>query len=100
MRADAEATISTNLLAPMRLMNAFLQHFQDDAHTSPDAPHAIIEVSSGSAFAPLVIATTYHATKAAIHASSESLRALLTGTTTTIIELIPPMVATSRPSPS
>lgn len=94
MRADAETTISTNLLAPLRLTNAFLQHFHDDALTNPDALHAIINVSSGLAFVPLVIAPTYNATKAAIHAYSESLRAQLNGTTTSIIELIPPMVAT------
>ena len=78
----------------MRLTNVFLRHFHTQAQANPDAQHAIINVTSGLAFVPLVAAPTYNATKAAIHAYSESLRAQLRASTTSIIELIPPMVAT------
>ena len=49
---DAEATVATNLLAPIRLTNALVDHLAD----RPDA--VIVNVSSGLAFVPLVAAPT------------------------------------------
>lgn len=85
--SDAEATITTNLLGPFRLTNALVDHLkgQDDA--------AIVNVTSGLAFVPLVIAATYSATKAAIHSYTLSLRDALAGSVD-VIELAPPAVRT------
>jgi len=58
--ADMEATITTNLLGPIRLTAAFLPHLQKQTQST------IINVSSGLAFVPLAFTPTYSATKAAI----------------------------------
>ena len=85
----AEDTVTTNLLGPIRLVNALLPHLtaKDDA--------AIINVSSGLAFVPLPATPTYNATKAAIHSFSESLRIQLADTSVRVIELVPPAVRTT-----
>ena len=85
--SDAEATIATNLLGPIRLTNALIDHLV----TTPDA--AIVTVTSGLAFVPLVDAPTYSATKAAIHAYTVALRDSLNGRVE-VIELAPPGVQT------
>lgn len=66
--SDAEETVTTNLLGPIRLTNALIDHLKgkDDA--------VIVNVTSGLAFVPLVDAPTYCATKAAIHSYTLSLR--------------------------
>jgi uncharacterized oxidoreductase len=86
--ADSEATITTNLLGPIRLTAALLPHLQKQAHA------AIMNVSSGLAFVPLPVTPTYSATKAALHSYTQSLRVQLTGTPVEVIEIIPPAVAT------
>lgn len=58
---DAEASATSNLLGSIRLTNALVEYLT----RQPDAP--IVNVSSGLAFMPLVIAPTYSAIKAAIH---------------------------------
>jgi uncharacterized oxidoreductase len=83
----AEATVTTNLLGPIRLTNALIDHLKG----RPDA--TIINVSSGLASVPLVSAPTYSATKAAIHSYTLSLRQALKGQVE-VIELIPPGVQT------
>ena len=85
---DAEAIVTTNLLGPIRLIAAFVEHLQKQ----PDA--TIMTVSSGLAFTPLRITPTYNATKAAIHMLSESLRLQLADTSVKVVELEPPSVAT------
>ena len=85
---DAEATIATNLLGPIRLTAALLAHLRQQARAS------IVTVSSGLAFIPLVLTPTYSATKAAIHSWSQSLRARLADTSIDVIEIAPPAVAT------
>ena len=87
--AEAESTIATNIMGPIRLIGAFIEHLQ----TQPDA--TIITVSSGLAFAPLKLTPSYNASKAAIHMLSESIRLQLGDTTVKVIELIPPAVRTS-----
>jgi uncharacterized oxidoreductase len=84
---DAEASISSNLLGPIRVINALVEHLG----RQPDA--AIVNVSSGLAFVPLVIAPTYSAIKAAIHSYTVSLRAVLKDKIE-VIELVPPAVRT------
>jgi uncharacterized oxidoreductase len=86
--ADAEAMVTTNLLGPIRLTAALLPILQKQPHS------AIVNVSSGLAFVPLVLTPTYCATKAAIHSYTQSLRYQLKGSTTEVLELIPPYVAT------
>lgn len=84
---DAEETIVTNLLGPIRLTNALI----DDLVRQPNA--AIVNVSSGLAFVPLSDTPTYSATKAAIHSYTVSLRKQLKGKVE-VIELAPPAVQT------
>ena len=85
--SDAEATIVTNLLGSIRLTDALIDHLQ----TRPEA--ALVNVSSGLAFVPLVTSPTYSATKAAIHSYTQSLRVALAGKVE-VIELAPPAVQT------
>jgi uncharacterized oxidoreductase len=84
---DAEETIATNLLGPIRLTNALIDHLV----AQPDA--TIVNVSSGLAFVPLSGTPTYNATKAAIHSYTVSLRQQLKGKVE-VIELAPPAVRT------
>ncbi|PZW42284.1 putative oxidoreductase [Humitalea rosea] len=86
--ADAEATITTNLLGPIRLTAALLPHLRGKAAA------AVINVTSGLAFVPLAATPTYGATKAAMHSYSEALRHQLRGTSVQVIEWAPPLVAT------
>lgn len=84
----AEVTIATNLLGPIRLTAALMPHLL----AQPRA--AIMTVSSGLAFVPLVRTPTYCATKAAIHSWSQSLRVQLRDTGVEVIEIAPPAVQT------
>jgi uncharacterized oxidoreductase len=85
---SAEQTITTNVLGPVRLIAAFVEHLLSRPHA------AIVTVSSGLAFTPLRATPSYNASKAAIHMLSESLRLQLAGTSVQVIELEPPSVAT------
>ncbi|SDC97802.1 SDR family oxidoreductase [Glycomyces harbinensis] len=85
----AEATVTTNVLGPIRLIGAFVAHLQ----TRPDA--TIMTVSSGLAFTPLKVTPTYNASKAAVHMLSESIRLQLADTTVKVVELVPPSVQTA-----
>ena len=87
--ASAESVVTTNVLGPIRLIAAFIEHLQ----AQPDA--TIVTVSSGLAFAPLSVTPSYNASKAAIHMLSESIRLQLAGTSVKIVELQPPAVRTS-----
>ncbi|MFD4636838.1 SDR family oxidoreductase [Lentzea sp. NPDC058436] len=83
---SAEGIVTTNVLGPIRLIAAFVEHFQ----TLPDA--TIMTVSSGLAFTPLTITPSYNASKAFIHMLSESLRLQLADTSVKVVELEPPAV--------
>ncbi|PRB15571.1 SDR family oxidoreductase [Microbacterium sp. MYb62] len=87
--ATAEETVTTNILGPIRLIAAFIEHLR----AQPDA--TIMTVSSGLAFAPLRVTPTYNASKAAIHMLSESLRLQLSGSSVSVLELEPPAVRTA-----
>ncbi len=85
--ADAAAMIETNVLGPIRMTNAFIDHLR----TQADA--VILNVSSGLAFVPYPAAPTYSATKAAIHSYTAAIRPLLKGEVE-VIEIVPPQVQT------
>ena len=84
----AEAIISTNILAPIRLTSALLPHLM----TQPEA--TIINVGSGLAHVPLAAFPTYSASKAFIHSYTQSLRYQLERTSVRVLEIIPPAVQT------
>lgn len=84
----AEATIATNLLAPLRLTAALLPLLRKQGTA------AVLNVTSGLAFLPLALTPTYSATKAALHSLTESLRYQLAGTGVDVIEIAPPYVQT------
>jgi uncharacterized oxidoreductase len=79
-----EATITTNLLGPIRLTSALLPHL-----TKQSRP-VIMNVTS----APLAFAPVYPATKVALHSWTESLRYQLGRTGIQVIELVPPYLQT------
>ncbi|SFK77567.1 SDR family oxidoreductase [Amycolatopsis sacchari] len=84
----AKQTIDINLLGTIRVIDAFTPHLIDRGTGT------IITVSSGIGFLPFPLMPTYAATKAAVHAYSEALRAQLDGTGVEVAELVPPAVAT------
>jgi len=77
-----------NFIAPVHLASLFAQHLA----TKPKA--AIMNVSSGLAFAPIAFMPVYCATKAATHSLTLSLRYQLRKTTVKVFEIIPPSVNT------
>ena len=85
---SAESTITTNVLGPIRLIAAFVEHLQKQPAAT------IITVSSGLGFAPLRVTPSYNASKAAIHMLSESLRLQFADSTVEVKELVPPAVQT------
>ena len=87
--ADAEATVTTNLLGPIRLTAALLPQLRARDRA------AVLNVTSGLAFVPLSATPTYNATKAALHSYSVSLREQLRGSGVEVIEVIPPYVQTT-----
>lgn len=85
--APAEAMVATNLVGPIRLIDALI------GHLSAQADGAVVNVTSGLAFVPLPATATYSATKAALHSYTVSLRAKLAGQVE-VIEIAPPGVRT------
>lgn len=85
--ADAETTVVTNILGPIRLTDALVDHLASQAGS------AIVNVTSGLAFVPFPKAPTYSASKAALHSYSVALRVQLAGKVE-VIELAPPAVRT------
>jgi uncharacterized oxidoreductase len=87
--ASAESVVTTNVLGPIRLIAAFVEHLQ----AQPDA--TIVTVSSGLGFTPLAVTPSYNASKAAIHMLSESIRLQFADSSVKVVELVPPSVRTS-----
>lgn len=87
--SNAEGTITTNLLGPIRLTAALLPALRKQPRAT------VMTVSSGLAFVPMAVTPTYCATKAAIHSYTQSLRYQLKGTAVEVLELVPPYVQTT-----
>ena len=86
--ADAEATVVTNFLGPIRLTAALLPQLRAQKMA------AVLNMSSGLAFVPLAVTPTSSATKAALHSWSQSLGHQLRKTSVQVIEVAPPAVGT------
>jgi uncharacterized oxidoreductase len=85
--------IAINLEAPIHLATLLLPHLRQQREP------AIINVSSGLAFAPMAAAPIYSATKAALHSFTLSLRRQLAGTGVRVLEIVPPAVNTDLGGP-
>jgi uncharacterized oxidoreductase len=81
-------TVMTNLLGPIRMTSALIDHLKKQASAT------VINVSSGLAFTPLAMTAVYCATKAAMHSYTLSQRYKLKGSSVTVLELAPPWVQT------
>lgn len=84
----AEQTVAVNLLGPIRLTAALLPTLLSQRHA------AIANITSALAFVPRVDAPSYSATKAGLHAYTQSLRHQLRHTPVQVLEIIPPRVET------
>jgi uncharacterized oxidoreductase len=85
--------IAINLEAPVHLSTLFIPHL-----LRQERP-AIVNVTSGLAFAPMAGVPVYCATKAALHSFTLSLRQQLSGTPIEVVEIIPPAVDTDLGGP-
>lgn len=86
--AAAVQLLNTNLLGPVRVSAAFIEHLK----TVPEA--VIINNTSVLAFIPLAVTALYSATKAALHSFTMSQRFLLRDSSVKVIEISPPWVDT------
>jgi len=80
--------IETNLIAPIHLGSLFAKHLASKTDS------ALIDISSGLAFAPISFMPVYCATKATIHSLTMSLRHQLKNTSIKVFEIIPPSTDT------
>lgn len=86
--AVAQNIIATNLLGPVRMTSALIEHLKKQPRAT------IIHNSSVLAFLPLAGNAVYSASKAALHSYALSQRFMLRETTVTVQEIAPPWVDT------
>jgi uncharacterized oxidoreductase len=82
------ATVSTNLLGPIRMTSALIDHLKQQPRS------IIIHNTSVLAYVPLASTAVYSATKAALHSYALSQRFSLRNTTVRVQEIAPPWVNT------
>lgn len=86
--AQAVGLLETNLLGPVRISAAFIEHLK----RQPQA--YLINNSSVLAFIPIAVTALYSATKAAIHSYTLSQRFMLRDSSVSVLEIAPPWVDT------
>ena len=86
--ASAEEVVTTNVLGPIRLIAAFIEHLRPTRGRHDR--HRLLRPGLRAAGAT----PSYNASKAAIHMLSESIRLQLAGTGVRVVELVPPAVRT------
>jgi uncharacterized oxidoreductase len=82
------STISTNLVGPIRMTSALIEHLK----TKDDA--VVAYTSSVLGFVPLALTAVYSATKAAVHSYAMSQRFMLRDNGVRVLEIAPPWVRT------
>ncbi len=81
-------TVTTNLLGPIRLTSALIEHLKKQAKAT------VIYNTSALAFVPLALTAIYSSTKAALHSYVLSQRYKLKATSVSVLEISPPWVQT------
>jgi uncharacterized oxidoreductase len=84
----SRSIIDTNLLGPIRLTSALIEHLKRQPRAT------IIHNTSILAYLPLAATAVYSASKAALHSYAMSQRFLLRETNVTVQEIAPPWVET------
>jgi uncharacterized oxidoreductase len=81
-------SINTNLLGPIRMTSALIEHFKakDDA--------VVVYTSSVLGFVPLALTAVYSSSTAALHSYALSQRFMLRDTGVRVLEIAPPWVRT------
>ena len=91
--AQMVSIITTNLMGPIRMTSALIEHLKQQPEAS------VIHMTSGLAFTPLAMTAVYCATKAALHSYTMSQRFRLQGTSVKVLEIAPPWVQTELMGP-
>ncbi|MEJ3718136.1 SDR family NAD(P)-dependent oxidoreductase [Paenibacillus polymyxa] len=87
------STVTTNLLGPIRLTSAFIEHLKAKEEA------VVINTTSILGFVPLATTAIYSATKAALHTYTLSQRYMLKDTSVKVIEIVPPWVQSNNDEP-
>jgi uncharacterized oxidoreductase len=87
--SDITREIETNLMGPIRMVQAFLPHLKQMKSA------AILNVTSGLALVPFPIAPIYGATKSGLRSYTKSLRIQMKNTKIKVFDLIAPAAKTS-----
>jgi uncharacterized oxidoreductase len=82
------STVTTNLLGPIRLTSALIEHLKKRDKA------AVIYNTSVLGYVPLALTAVYSSTKAALHTYTLSQRYKLRGTSVSVLEIVPPWVQT------
>jgi uncharacterized oxidoreductase len=85
---DITSEVETNLMGPIRMVQAFLPHLKQMESA------AILNVTSGLALIPYPISPIYGATKSGLRSYTKSLRVQMKNTTVKVFELVAPAAKT------